>query len=213
MNLDHVSARALSSCSDDQPFGTNESIFLHIYIYIYTHIAEVGGCSTGKSFCFVRAFVRAVWLPNGIGSQKRLLVFSLFPFRSPSFPFSLFGATSFAFSLPPHPPSLLSNFSWAYRSKYIVIYLYIYIGGWGVSPTGRSFRFVRACGLVAQWNWITKEAACIFPFPFMARPAFPFPFWGRRAFPFPSPPHPQTSYSTLVGLDGIFIWKSRFRYV
>ena len=64
---------------------------------------EVGGCSTGKSFRFVRASVRAVWLPSGIGSQKRpgspfpfsLLVpggLGAFPFWSRvvlgSFPFS-----------------------------------------------------------------------------------------------------------------------------
>ena len=30
---------------------------------------RLGGCSTGKSFRFVCACVRAVWLPSGIGSQ------------------------------------------------------------------------------------------------------------------------------------------------
>ena len=40
--------------------------------------SEVGGCSTGKSFRFVRAFVRAVWLPSGIGSK--LVWAGLFPF-------------------------------------------------------------------------------------------------------------------------------------
>ena len=47
-----------------------------------------------------------------------------------------------------------------------------------------------------------KSPCPIFLFPFMGRRAFPFPFLGRRAFPFPSPspPDPQTSYPTLVGL-------------
>ena len=40
--------------------------------------SEVGGCSTGKSFRFVRACVRAVWLPSGIGSKIRWA--GLFPF-------------------------------------------------------------------------------------------------------------------------------------
>jgi hypothetical protein len=40
--------------------------------------SEVGVCSTGKPFRFVRARVRAVWLPNGIGSQIRWA--GLFPF-------------------------------------------------------------------------------------------------------------------------------------
>ena len=39
---------------------------------------RLGGCSTGKSFRFVRACVRAVWLPSGIGSQIRWA--GLFPF-------------------------------------------------------------------------------------------------------------------------------------
>ena len=43
-----------------------------------TCISEVGACSTGKSFRFVRACVRAVWLPSGIGSQ--ILLVALFPF-------------------------------------------------------------------------------------------------------------------------------------
>ena len=40
--------------------------------------SEVGGCSTRKSFRFVRACVRAVWLPSGIGSK--VVLASLFPF-------------------------------------------------------------------------------------------------------------------------------------
>ena len=40
--------------------------------------SEVGGCSTGKSFRFVRVCVRAVWLPSGIGSQ--IMWAGLFPF-------------------------------------------------------------------------------------------------------------------------------------
>ena len=32
-------------------------------IYIYIYLYRLGGCSTGKLFRFVRACVRAVWLP------------------------------------------------------------------------------------------------------------------------------------------------------
>ena len=41
-----------------------------------------------------------------------------------------------------------------------------HIGGWGLSPTGESFRFVRSCvrerGLVAQWSSISKDLAALF---------------------------------------------------
>ena len=45
----------------------------------FDNASEVGGCSTGKSFRFVRACVRAVWLPsvNWISNGAGL---SLFPF-------------------------------------------------------------------------------------------------------------------------------------
>ena len=51
-------------------------------------------------------------------------------------------------------------------------------------------------------EWISKNLAPIFPFPFLARRTFPFPFWGRRAFLFPFTSTAQTSYATLVGLIG-----------
>ena len=41
-----------------------KSVILSLYI------SEVGGCSTGESFRFVRACVRAVWLSSGIGSKN-----------------------------------------------------------------------------------------------------------------------------------------------
>ena len=66
-------------------------------------IREVGGCSTGKSFRFVRARVRAVWLPGGIGSQKTLPVFSLFPFGSEELSLFPFGGDELPFSFPPNP--------------------------------------------------------------------------------------------------------------
>ena len=44
------------------------------------NISEVGGCAPGKSFRFVRACVRAVWLPSGIGSQILWAGFFPFPF-------------------------------------------------------------------------------------------------------------------------------------
>ena len=49
------------------------------------------------------------------------------------------------------------------------IYIYVYIGCCGASPFGKSFRFVCACGLVAQWDSISKEVADHFPF--LCRPA------------------------------------------
>ena len=82
--------------------------------------SEVGGCSTGKSFRFVRACVRAVWLRSGIAGRP--FPFSLlaglgrgaFPLLARvvpgSFPFSLLGPGAFPFPFP-HPPNLLSNFS------------------------------------------------------------------------------------------------------
>ena len=45
-----------------------------------TYISEVEGCSTGKSFRFVRTCVRAVWLPSRIGSPTLLV--TLFSFLS-----------------------------------------------------------------------------------------------------------------------------------
>ena len=44
------------------------------------HKSEDRGCSSGKSFRFVRACVRAVWLPSGIGSQIPWAGLSPFPF-------------------------------------------------------------------------------------------------------------------------------------
>ena len=41
------------------------------------------------SFRFIRAWVRAAWLPSGIRSQKCAPSFSLVPFAPLSFPFSL----------------------------------------------------------------------------------------------------------------------------
>ena len=78
---------------------------------------------------------------------------------------------------------------------------YPIIGGWGVNPTGKSFRVmpgVRACvrarGLVTQWNWISKVLATIFPFAFFGAPSFPFPLLGATSFPLSLPPPPKTSY-------------------
>ena len=50
------------------------------------------------------------------------------------------------------------------------------IGGWGVRPTGKSFRFVRACA----------RSGCKVGMHIRCHPhVFPFPFWPREAFPFP----------------------------
>ena len=75
------------------------------------------GCSTGKSSRFVRARVRAVWLPSGNGSECLLAGLFPFPFLARGafpFPFLLWGAFPFPF---PRPPNLLYNFSWAYRYR------------------------------------------------------------------------------------------------
>ena len=78
-----------------------------------------------------------------------------------------------------------------------------------MSPSGKLFRLVRACGreevLVASWNSIPEALAnlCLFPF-------------GPGSFPFPLPPTPQISYLTLFGLIGIegvcvrSLWHSPF---
>ena len=58
----------------------------------------------------------------------------------------------------------------------------IYIGGWGVSPTGKSFRFVscvRACVRAVPYVWSIPVKKLIRSAP------FPFPFWSRSLFPFP----------------------------
>ena len=56
------------------------------------------------------------------------------------------------------------------------IYIYIYIGGWGVRPTGKSFRFVtcvRAAGSKVGTRLKCPPAA--FPFSLLPWEAFPFP--------------------------------------
>ena len=75
-----------------------------------SHGSEVGGCSTRKSFRFVRAFVRAVWLPSGIGSKCVWAAVSSFPCWSLGafpFPFWAWGAFPFPFPPPPKPPTQL----------------------------------------------------------------------------------------------------------
>ena len=89
---------------------------------------------TGKSFRFVRAGVRAVWLPSGIGYQIPLVGLFPFPFwpglvvglflfgpgwARGAFPFPFWARGAFPFPFP-HPPNLLSTFNWAYR------YIYLY---------------------------------------------------------------------------------------
>ena len=59
----------------------------------------------------------------------------------------------------------------------------------GVSPTGKSFRVVRACAraraLVVKSERGQMLSESLFPFPFLPRQVFPFPFWGWEVFPFP----------------------------
>ena len=74
----------------------------------------------------------------------------------------------------------------------------------GVSPTGNSFRFVRACvravclpsGIGSQ-KWLPP----FYLFPWWGAELSLFPSWGDAFSLFPSPP-PQTSYPTLIGLTG-----------
>ena len=77
-----------------------------------------------------------------------------------------------------------------------------WIGGWGVTPTGKSFRsFVRARGLVARWNSSPNRGREFSLFPFGPL-SFPFSLVWQGVFP---PPHPPISYPTLVGLIGYLL--------
>ena len=76
------------------------------------------------------------------------------------------------------------------------------IGGCGLSPIGKLFRFVsivRACARSGCHVLFELKTGC--------RP-FSFFFLFRRAFPF-HPPHSQASYPTSVGYisNGIPAWK------
>ena len=66
--------------------------------------SEVGGCSNGKSFRFVRACVRVVWLSSGIGSQIVRIILFPFPFWSrEAFPFPSWARGDSPFPFPPTP--------------------------------------------------------------------------------------------------------------
>ena len=61
-----------------------------------------------------------------------------------------------------------------------------------MSPTGKSFRvvlcvraFVRARGLVAQWNWIAKDSSSFSFFSFWGGELSLFPFLGAELSLFP----------------------------
>ena len=92
------------------------------------------------------------------------------------------------------------------------------IGGWGVSPTGKSFRVVpcvRACALAGCLVELDLKSRCHHVhFSLLGRQTFPFPFLGRRVFSFSLPPTPQTFYPTLVGLIGTHChgWASSCRF-
>ena len=58
---------------------------------------------TGKSFRFVHACVRAVWLTSGIGSQKSLLAFSLFPLWGAELSLFPFDGDELSLFSPPPP--------------------------------------------------------------------------------------------------------------
>jgi hypothetical protein len=65
---------------------------------------------------------------------------------------------------------------------YIYIYIYInkFIGGWGVTLTGKSFRFVRACA--RSGCQVEFES---FPFSLLSRRVFPFSLCGMAFSLFP----------------------------
>jgi hypothetical protein len=78
---------------------------------------------------------------------------------------------------------------------------YVLIGGWGVRPTGKSFRFVSCVRAVSMSSQIgEKNGREPFPFSLSPRFLFPFPF-----SPLPLPPPPQPSYPASAGLIG-FTW-------
>ena len=105
----------------------------------------------------VRACVRAVWLPSGIGSQTGLRPFLFSLYGAPSFPFSLFGATSFPFPLPPTPqisyPTLVGLIG-----SYISTDTYIVTKGGGLTLWLCSYVALWLCDSVAIWlcGWTKK---------------------------------------------------------
>ena len=95
---------SMSSKIHDGLFAMNAALKEHKDAFT-EHKSEDRGCSSGKSFRFVRACIRA-----RSGCQVELDL----NFRGLAFPLSPFAVGGFPFSLTP-PPNLLSNFSWAYR--------------------------------------------------------------------------------------------------
>ena len=66
-----------------------------------------------------------------------------------------------------------------------------------MTPTGKSFRFVRACARSGcQVEFELKSGEGVFPFPFWPAEVSLFPCVAGHV----SPPHPPISYPTLVGL-------------
>ena len=76
-----------------------------------------------------------------------------------------------------------------------------------------SCRAVRACGrargLVAQWNWISKVLATIFPFSFGGAELSLLPFWGDEFSFFPShhPPNLLSNFSWAYRIYAWTFWK------
>jgi len=69
-----------------------------------------------------------------------------------------------------------------------MIYLYIYIGGWGEESNQEivSFRFVRACarsGCLMEFEF--KKVSTLFPFPLCPSECSLFPWLSAGVFPFP----------------------------
>ena len=120
----------------------------------------------------VRSSMRSGCLVDVDRKRGRLPFHFSFSGRLP-FPFFLLGRRAFPFPLciecnrcikgcsPPHPPNLLSNFSWAYRSLSLSLSLSLSHRACGVQPGNRFVSSVGAGGLIAWGDSISKLGAAL----------------------------------------------------
>ena len=85
-----------------------DSHFVLVCLGNFTKSEDVGG-SMGKSFRFVRACVRAVWLLTGIGLQHWVHVFSLLPLCGADLSLLPFGGDELSLFPSSHPPKQSSD--------------------------------------------------------------------------------------------------------